>query len=71
MIEGDLAALAEEFKERVGFVYIDVEKIEEVAELYEVTDLPKFVMLKELKDVGSFQGNKVEKIRELIEDSLK
>ena len=71
MIEGDLAAMAEEFKDKVGFVYVEVDKLEEVAELYEVTDLPKFVILKNLKEEGSFQGNKVEKIRELIENSLK
>jgi thioredoxin 1 len=45
-IAGDLDKLAEEFGDRMGFVYVDVEALSEVQELYEVANLPTFIVLK-------------------------
>ena len=70
LIESDLASLAEDYKGEVGFVYADVEQLEEVAEAYSVTDLPLFVMTKNLETKGTFQGNKMEKIKELVENAV-
>ena len=70
-IAGDLDKLSDEFKDRMGFVYCDVEKIEDVAHAFDVSDLPTFIVLKNLTPAGKAYGTKVDKVRALIEEQLK
>ena len=70
-IAADLDALSEEFKDKMGFIYVPVDVLEDVAQLYEVTDLPTFIVIKNLQATGKAYGTKVDKVRQLIEDSLK
>ena len=55
----------------MGFIYVDVEALPEVQELYEVVNLPTFIVIVNCETKGSAYGTKVDKIREFIEGMLK
>jgi len=67
-IKGDLEKFSEEFGEKLAFVYVDCEECEEVAEAYEVTDMPTFKILENLRPVATQLGTKLDKIREFIQE---
>ena len=68
MIKDDLAALATEFDANYVFVYCDVDKMEEIQEVFEVTSMPTFLIFKGPgAPLGKQEGSDVAKIRAFIE----
>ena len=70
LIAADLEKLSEEFSDKMGFIYVDVEALEDVAQAFSVENLPTFIILKNLNPVGSEYGTKIDKVRELVEKVL-
>ncbi len=63
LIAPELDKLAEEFKDRMGFIYVDVDALPEVQELYEVVNLPTHILIINCETKGSAYGTKVDQIR--------
>ena len=59
--------LAETHKD-VTFVYVDAEKFPGARELANVTNLPTFAAFKNGKLINQKQGNKVELVKELVNE---
>ena len=70
-IEGDLNQMAADNADKIQFVYIDVTVLEDVAEMYQATDLPTFVALdpsNPAQPIGRAEGSKLENIQKLVSD---
>ena len=68
-IKGDIAALAEEVKDKVAFVYVDMDELADCAEMYEVTDLPTFVAIdpsNPAAKLDSYTGSKMDQITPFV-----
>uniref|UniRef100_A0A7S3HY81 Thioredoxin domain-containing protein n=2 Tax=Choreotrichia TaxID=141411 RepID=A0A7S3HY81_9SPIT len=65
LIKDDMATLAEDLAETYVFVYADVEKMEEVADTFECSTMPTFLIFKGPgAPIGRYEGGKADKIRE-------
>ena len=70
-IEGDLNQMAADNAEKIQFVYVDVTVLEDIAEMYEATDLPTFVAIdpsNPAKTIGRAEGSKIDNIQKLVSD---
>lgn len=65
-----LLETAEEFKGKVKFVAVDVDKSGDVAEEYGIEAMPTFVLIKNGKEVSRIKGGRKDKILSMIDDSL-
>ncbi|XP_015928529.1 thioredoxin [Parasteatoda tepidariorum] len=59
------AGLAEEFTD-VVFLKVDVDEVEDVATLYDVSSIPKFVFLKNKEKVDEMLGANQDKLKALV-----
>ena len=65
-----MAELATEFDANYTFVYVDMDKCEEMQEVFEVTTMPTFLIFKGMgAPTGRYEGVKVDKIREFLENN--
>ena len=63
--------LAAKYAEKMSIFYMDVDDNEELAEMYEVTDLPTFLVLEGPGPAKStYSGSNVEKISEWFENNM-
>ena len=67
LIKDDMAALAEEFDSSYVFVYCDVDKLEEIQELFEIASMPTFLIFKGPGVPTRYAGGQFAKIREFVE----
>ena len=69
MIKGDLAQMAEDFDANYVFIYCDVDKMEEIQEVFEVTSMPTFMVFKGAgAPLAKKEGSDVAKIRAFLEE---
>ncbi|KAL8604750.1 hypothetical protein ACOMHN_017709 [Nucella lapillus] len=66
-----LEAISEEddFKTTVIFLKVNVDENEEVAEKYEITAMPTFIMIREGEKAGECVGANEGKLRELVKSA--
>ena len=62
--------MADEFKGKVKFVAVDVDKAQDVAETYSVNAMPTLVLVKNGKEVDRVTGADEDKIRSMIKGML-
>jgi thioredoxin 1 len=60
---------AEEFSNAV-FVKVDIDKVQSIAEKYEITSMPTFLFIKDGAVVSRFSGASVEKLAETIKSLI-
>ena len=58
-----------EARQDVTFVYVDAEKLPNSRKLAKVENLPTFAMFKNGQLVSQAEGNKIEKVEELINET--
>ena len=68
LIKDDMTALAEEFDSSYVFVYADVDKLEEVQDIFEIASMPTFLIFKGPgAPTGRYSGGQFANIREFAE----
>ena len=65
-IEGDMEDLSKELKDKVQFVFVDADDVEEAQEEYEVVNMPTFMAYTQGKMAEPYAGNKMDKIKEYV-----
>ncbi|KAG8191028.1 hypothetical protein JTE90_029471 [Oedothorax gibbosus] len=60
--------LSEEFTD-VVFLKLDVDEVEEIAGQYEVSGIPKFVLIKDKKQVAEMMGTDKDKLKNLVAEN--
>ena len=68
MVKPKFKKLAEEHQE-LNFVYVDAEKYPESRKMANVDNLPTFAFFKNGELVGQKQGNKIDVVKELIDEA--
>ena len=66
-IKDDLAKLITDNADKAKFVYIDIDEMAEIAEMYEVADLPTFVGINKSNPavpIEKYTGSKMDQITE-------
>jgi len=68
MLKPKLKNLSQE-NEGIQFVYVDAEKFPESRNFAKVQNLPTFALFKDGKLVNQKQGNKIEVVKELVDEA--
>ena len=67
LIADDMDAISTEFGENYNFIYVDVDKMEELQEVFEVTTMPTMLIFKGPgPPLGKWEGAKMDGIRNFI-----
>ena len=67
-IQDDLDKLSVEFEGKINFVYVDCDELEDLQEVFGVTNMPTFLVFQGPgAPIDKVEGAKVENIRGLIE----